>query len=172
MTENRLQSSTRTVNKRLSDDEREFFLETWDEKWRFIFSPCVCTVVVNRLNAFSYDGIPKDGAFLTPVLHAPVPGQEIFCPPAVRDCHQGSDPRFWAAWREKRKFPPQYCGALAWRRARAGKLLHSGREVLAASRLPCPGLRRRMSPCQCLWCPEQWAATPVKPDQRAQADTR
>lgn len=34
-----------------------------------MFSPCVCTVV-NRLNAFSYDGIPKDGAFLTPVLHS------------------------------------------------------------------------------------------------------
>ena len=43
----------------------------------FRFSPCVCTVV-SRLNEFSYDGIPKDGAFLTSE-QTPLPGQKIFC---------------------------------------------------------------------------------------------
>lgn len=50
----------------------------------------------------------------------------------------------------------------AWRRARVGKLLPV-REVLAASRLPCPGSRcpGRVSGGACphvsVWCPEQWA---------------
>ena len=82
MTENRLQSSTRTVNKRLSNDEREFLWKyemSSDVVNFYIFTMCVYSRVSSiAWLDFSYDGIPKDGAFLTSE-RAPVPGQKIDC---------------------------------------------------------------------------------------------
>ena len=92
----------------------------------FRFSPCVCTVV-SRLNEFSYDGIPKDGAFLTPAQgSAPVPGQKIFCPrQSVTVTSPGFRPEILSRERNgnfRRSFVSSGSQLAAWRRARVGKL--------------------------------------------------
>lgn len=137
----------------------------------FRFSPCVCTVV-SRLNEFSYDGIPKDGAFLTPAQgSAPVPGQKIFCPrQSVTVTSPGFRPEILSRERNgnfRRSFVSSGSQLAAWRRARVGKLSWPTLITLAGKcglrlgfPVPGPGVQAEsqeahvtMSPCQCL-CPQ------------------
>ena len=124
-------------------------------RWEtFTFSPCVCTVV-NRLYEFSYDGIPKDGAFLTPVQCIDSsPGSKDIPSPGSPWLSLGFRPEI-SSGREKRKFPSQFCAGDGSQPG-AGPVLESCSTLAgkcwlpgSVSRVPVtrPRPRRRMSPC-------------------------
>lgn len=77
MTENRLQSSTRTVNKRLSDDEREFFFWKHEMRSDVLCFHHVCVqswTAWMRLVTTEYQRMAHSWPRCS--IHAPVPGQE------------------------------------------------------------------------------------------------
>ena len=92
------------------------------------------------------------------------PGSEDILLPAVRDCHQAQSPKSRQA--EKRKFPPQFCRALAHSSQPGAwpgleSCSQSGKCWLRLGfPVPGPGVQAEsqeahvtMSPCQCL-CPQ------------------
>ena len=123
-----------------------------DEKWcqllhfNHVFVCILCTFV--RVNEFSYDGIPKDGAFLTQVVHyVSVLGSGGIQFSVQRDCRCPQLESEQDSERERER-GTEISAAVRGLAPGPGWKAGLCREVLLASPLPCPksrSIRRRMS---------------------------